>query len=87
MVVLAKGFDKERNIKKKKFRIIDISKYKPDSHLSIRTLITPFFANEDEIIFNNKKLNCVTKLKPNKKELIKQNLHLMLVTWNRMPLF
>ena len=25
--------------------------------------------NEDEIIFNNKKLNCVTKLKPNKKEL------------------
>ena len=72
-VVLAKGFDKEslEILKKKKnLRIIDISKYKPDSHLSVRTFDNSFLLqNEDEIIFNNKKLNCVTKLKPNKKEL------------------
>ena len=72
-VILAKGFDKEslKILKKKKnLRIIDISKYVSNSTLEIRNFDRSFVIQEkDEIIIDKKKLKCVTKLKPNKKEL------------------
>ena len=72
-VILAKGFDEEslKILKKKKnLRIIDISKYVSNSTLEIRNFDRSFVIQEkDEIIIDKKKLKCVTKLKPNKKEL------------------
>ncbi len=72
-VILAKGFDKESlNIlkKKKNLRIIDITNYKYKKVPFIKTFDGSFLIqNKDELVFDKKKLKCVTKLKPNKKEL------------------
>ena len=72
-VILAKGFDQEslKILKKKKnLRIVDISKFKSQNLSSIKTFDKSFLLqNKDEIIFDKKKLKCVTKLKPSKKEL------------------
>ncbi len=72
-VILAKGFDNDalKILKNKKnLRIIDISKYKPKGSSLVKTFDGSFLIqNKNKIIFDNKKLKCVTKLKPNKKEL------------------
>ena len=72
-VILAKGFDKMalKILKKKKnLRIIDITTYKYKKVPSIKTFDGSFLIqNRDDLIFDKKKLKCVTKLKPNKKEL------------------
>ncbi len=72
-VILAKGFDQEslKILKKKKnLRIVDISEFKSQNLSSIKTFDKSFLLqNKDEIIFDKKKLKCVTKLKPSKKEL------------------
>ncbi len=72
-VVLAKGFDRDslRILKKKKnLRIIDISNYRSLNSSFIKTFDRSFLIQDkDKIILNKKKLKCVTKLKPSKKEL------------------
>ena len=72
-VLLANGFDKEslEVLKKKKnLRIIDISNFKLKNITSIKSFDRSFLLqSKDNIILDKKKLNCVTKLKPNKKEL------------------
>ncbi len=72
-VILAKAFDKESlNILKKKrnLRIIDISKYKLKNIYSIKNFGSSFLIqNRDNIIFDHKRLRCVTKLKPSRREL------------------
>jgi len=72
-VILAKGFDKDAlNIlkKKKNLRIIDISNFNLKNLSSIKTFEGSFLIqSKDNIVIDKKKLKCVTKLKPNKKEL------------------
>ena len=72
-VILAKGFDKDslKIFKKKKnLRVIDISKYKHKNISSIKAFDGSFLIQKkDQMILDKKKLKCVTKLKPNKKEL------------------
>ena len=72
-VLLAKGFDKEslRILKRKKnLRIIDISNLKLNDLTSVKFFDRSFLVqSKDNIIIDKKKLKCVTKLKPNKKEL------------------
>ncbi len=72
-VLLAKGFDKEslRILKRKKnLRIIDISNFKIKTLTSIKFFDRSFLIqSKDNIIFDTKKLKCVTKLKPSKREL------------------
>ena len=72
-VILAKGFDKEAlNIlkKRKNLRLIDIKGYKPKDLSSIKSFGRSFLVqSKDKIIFDNKKLRCVTRLKPTKKEI------------------
>ena len=72
-VILANSFDKEalKILKKKKnLRIIDISNFKFKSFSSIKTFDGSFLIQDkDEIVFDKKKLRCVTKLKPTKQEL------------------
>ncbi len=72
-VVLAKGFDKsslEILKKKKNLRIIDISNFKSKNLNSIKLFDGSFLIQgRDSIILDRKKLKCVTKLKPSKKEL------------------
>ncbi len=72
-VILAKGFDSKalKILKKKKnMRIIDISKYKQETNISIKMINNSFLAQEkDEIIFKKQKLKFVTKQKPNRNEL------------------
>ena len=72
-VILAKGFDSNslKILKKKKnLRLIDISKYKLKNIFSIKTFDRSFLIqNKDKIIFDEKTIKCVTKLKPSKKEL------------------
>jgi phosphoribosylaminoimidazolecarboxamide formyltransferase / IMP cyclohydrolase len=72
-VILAKGFDKESlDIlkKKKNLRIIDISSFKLKNFTSIKSFDGSFLVQtKDDIIIDKKKLKCVTKLKPSKKEL------------------
>ena len=72
-VILAKGFDSNslKILKKKKnLRLIDISKYKLKNIFSIKTFDSSFLIqNRDKIILDYKKMKCVTKLKPSKKEL------------------
>ncbi len=72
-VIVARGFNKESlNIlkRKKNLRIIDISNYKLKNLTSIKTFNGSFLAqSKDLIIIDKKKLKCVTKLKPNKKDL------------------
>ena len=72
-VLLAKGFD-EKSLKilkeKKNLRIIDITKYKSKNHSTIKSFDGSFLVqSKNNIIIDKKKLKCVTKLKPNKKEL------------------
>ena len=72
-MILAKSFDSGslKILKKKKnLRIIDISKYKFKNYSPIRNIGGSFLVqNKDELIIDKKKLKCVTKLKPSKKEL------------------
>ncbi len=72
-VILAKGFDKESlNIlkRKKNLRIINMSNFKIKNLSSIRTFDNSFLIQtKDNIVVETKKLRCVTKLKPSKKEL------------------
>ena len=72
-VILAKGFDKEslEILKSKKnLRVIDISNFKLKSLTAIKSFGGSFLAqSKDNIIIDKKKLKCVTKIKPNKKEL------------------
>ena len=72
-VILAKGFEKDAlNIikKKKNLRIIDISNFNLKNLSSIKTFDGSFLVqSKDNIVIDKKKLKCVTKLKPNKKEL------------------
>ena len=72
-VILAKGFDKEsleilKN--KKNLRIIDVSNFNLKSLTSIKSFDGSFLLqSKNNIVIDKKKLKCVTKLKPNKKEL------------------
>ena len=70
---MAKGFNKESlDIlkKKKNLRIIDITNFKLKGVTSIRSFDGSFLLqNKDNIVLNRKKIKCVTKLKPNIKEL------------------
>ena len=72
-VILAKGFDKEslKILKSKKnLRIIDISDFKLKSLTSVKSFDGSFLLqSKDNIIMDRKKLKCVTKLKPGKKDL------------------
>ena len=72
-VILGKGFDKDslKILKKKKnLRIIDISKFRPKNFSSFKFFDGSFLIqNKNKIILDKKKIKCVTKLKPNKKEL------------------
>ena len=56
--------------RKKNLRILDISKFKEKNVSKIKTFDGSFIIqNKDEIILDKKKLKCVTKLKPSKKDL------------------
>ena len=72
-VLLAKGFDKE-SLKilrrKKNLRIIDISNFKIRNLTSVKSFDGSFLVqSKDNIVIDKKKMKCVTKLKPSKKEL------------------
>ena len=71
-VILAKGFDKEslKILKRKKnLRIIDISNFKLKNLTTIKSFDRSFLIqSKNNIIIDKKKLKCVTKLKPTKKE-------------------
>jgi phosphoribosylaminoimidazolecarboxamide formyltransferase / IMP cyclohydrolase len=73
-VILAKGFDQKALImlkKKKNLRIIDITKFKLKNLTSIKAFDGSFLIqSKDKVVFDKKKLKFVTKLKPNKKELV-----------------
>ena len=72
-VILAKGFDKEslEILKRKKnLRIIDISNFSIKNILSVKSFSGSFLLqSKDNIVLDRKRLKCVTKLKPNNKEL------------------
>ena len=72
-VILAKGFDKEslKILKRKKnLRIIDISNFKLKNLTSIKSFDGSFLLQrKDSVVVDKKKLKCVTKLKPSKKDL------------------
>ena len=72
-VILAKGFDKEslKILKRKKnLRIIDITNFKLKSLTSVKSYDGSFLVqSKDNVIIDRKKLRCVTKLKPNKRDL------------------
>ena len=72
-VILARGFDKNalQILKKKKnLRVIDISKYKPKNHTTIKNFDGSFLLQDkDKSIFNKKILKVVTKNKPSIKEI------------------
>ncbi len=72
-VILAKGFDTSalRILKKKKnIRIIDISKFTYESKTTGKFFDNSFLLQEkDDLIFQKKKLKCVTRIKPSRKEL------------------
>ena len=72
-VILAKGFDKESLEifkRRKNLRVIDISNFKLKNLTSIKSFDGSFLIqSKDSIILDKKKLKCVTKLKPNRKEL------------------
>ena len=72
-VIMANGFEKEAlNVlkKKKNLRIIDISNYKFKNINSIKSFNGSFLLqSKNKIILDKKKLKCVTKLKPNRREL------------------
>ena len=72
-VILAKGFDKESLAvlkNRKNLRIIDISNFNIKNISSIKTFDGSFLIqSKDNLVIDKKKLKCVTKLKPSKKEL------------------
>ena len=72
-VILAKGFDREslEILKSKRnLRVIDISNFKLKSLSSVKSFDGSFLLqSKDNIVLDKKKLKCVTKLKPSKKEL------------------
>ncbi len=72
-VILAKSFDKNAlNIlkKKKNLRIINISKFKIKNLITIKSFNNSFLVqSKNEMVLNKKKLQCVTKIKPTKKEI------------------
>ena len=72
-VILSNGFDKEslKILKRKKnLRIIDISKFKYKDQMSIKSFDGSFLIqNKNSKIVKKGDFKCVTKLKPNKKEL------------------
>ena len=72
-VILAKGFDKEslEILKRKKnLRIIDITNFRLKNLTSIKSFDGSFLVQSvDGIIIDKNKIKCVTKIKPNKKEL------------------
>ncbi len=72
-VILAKGYDKNalKILKKKKnMRIVDISKFNYESKTTGKFFDNSFLLQEkDDLVFYKKKLKCVTKNKPSKKEL------------------
>ena len=71
-VLLAKGYDKEslKILKRKNLRIIDISNFKLKNLTSIKSFDGSFLVqSKDDIVLDKKKLKCVTKSKPSKKEL------------------
>ena len=72
-VIMAKGFNKESlDIlkRKKNLRIIDITNFKLKNLTSVKSFDGSFLVQSiDNIVFDKKKLKCVTKLKANKKEM------------------
>ncbi len=72
-VILSNGFDKGslKILKRKKnLRIIDISNFKYKDQMSIKTFDGSFLVqNKNNKVIKKRDLKCVTKLKPNKKEL------------------
>ena len=72
-VILSKGFDKESLAilkRKKNLRIIDISNFKLKSLTSVKSFDGSFLLqSKDSIVIDRKKLKCVTKLKPNKRDI------------------
>ncbi len=72
-VLLARGFDKSslRILKRKKnLRIVDISNFKIKNQTSVKSFDGSFLVQtKDNIVIDKKKLKCVTKLKPKKKEM------------------
>ena len=72
-VIIAKGYNKKslRILKKKKnMRIIDISKIDYAMKTNLKYFGNTFLLQEnDDIILDKKKLKCVTKIKPNSKEI------------------
>tara|TARA_B100000575_G_scaffold289503_1_gene291384 strand:+ start:51 stop:1601 length:1551 start_codon:yes stop_codon:yes gene_type:complete len=72
-VIMAKGFDKvslEILKRKKNLRIIDISNFKLKNLNSVKSFDRSFLLqSKDNVIIDKKKLKCVTKLKPRKKDL------------------
>ena len=72
-VILGKGFDNEslKILKKRKnLRIIDISKFKPKNVSAFKIFDGSFLLQDkNKIVLDRKKIKCVTKLKPSKKEL------------------
>ena len=56
--------------RKKNLRIIDISNFKTKTVASIKSFDGSFLLqSKDNIVIDKKKIKCVTKLKPSKKEL------------------
>jgi phosphoribosylaminoimidazolecarboxamide formyltransferase/IMP cyclohydrolase len=72
-VILAKNFDNSAlNIlkKKKNLRIVDISKFKIKNLITTKSFNSSFLVqSKDGLILDKKKLKCVTKIKPTKKEI------------------
>tara|TARA_B100001057_G_scaffold478859_1_gene549787 strand:- start:940 stop:2487 length:1548 start_codon:yes stop_codon:yes gene_type:complete len=72
-VILAKGFDKNalKILKKKKnMRIIDISRFNYESKTVSKFFDNSFLLQEkDDLVFQKKKLKCVTRNKPSGREL------------------
>ena len=72
-VILAKDFDNEALFilkKKKNLRIIDISTFKQKNLINIKSFDGSFLVqSKDSIILDKKKMKCVTKIKPTKKEI------------------
>ena len=72
-VILAKGFDKkslEILKRKKSLRIIDITNFKLKNITSVKSFDGSFLLQtKDKVVIDIKKLKCVTKLKPNKKDI------------------
>ena len=72
-IILAKGFEKNaiKLLKRKKnLRLIDISNYNSKNSSSIKSFGNSFIIQDkNKLIIDKKKLRCVTKLKPSRKEI------------------